>query len=57
MSSKQPPVPPANRSDKGPQGKPAAAPGKELPPVEENPEERGRHANLKQNIGAMQKVR
>lgn len=50
--SKQPPIPPANRSDKGP-GEPGHA-GKQAPQRlagehPDNPGQQGRQANIKQN--------
>jgi hypothetical protein len=50
MPSKMPPVPPANRSPKGPGAKPATP--KDTQPAEKtakNLEEEGRHGNIKQN--------
>jgi hypothetical protein len=52
MSARPPPVPPANRSNKGPGGTPKAAQkdakaGKR--PVPDNLEEQGRQGNIKQN--------
>lgn len=49
MSKKVLPVPPANRTDKGPGGDKTApvVPAADLQP--QNPEKKGRHANIKQN--------
>jgi hypothetical protein len=50
MTSRPPPVPPANRSDKGPGDAPNvpkdAGPGRQAP---ENLAEQGRQGNVKQN--------
>jgi hypothetical protein len=50
MSTKSPPVPPANRSPKGTGSDPEPAPS-DMPeqPERENLEEQGRYANTKQN--------
>ncbi|MFD1912758.1 hypothetical protein [Halodurantibacterium flavum] len=51
MSSKMPPVPPKNQSDKGP-GDSKTAPGDLTPAIDErdrNTEEQGRQGNIKQN--------
>ncbi len=50
MPTRMPPVPPANRSKKGPGG--AAEPPKDTAPhksVPQNVEEQGRQGNIKQN--------
>ena len=48
--SKAPPVPPANRSPKGPGGNPASRAEKAVSPKQSgNPEEKGQQANVKQN--------
>ena len=50
MSSKMPPVPPANRSRKGPGD--ANAPPKDSTPdkqASQNLDQQGRHGNIKQN--------
>jgi hypothetical protein len=50
MSNRPPPVPPANRSDKGPGDAPEVpkdtAPGRQTPG---NPDQQGQQANTKQN--------
>jgi hypothetical protein len=50
MSSHMPPVPPANRSKKGPGNDPQKAEDTSLKrPHSENPAEQGETANIKQN--------
>ena len=46
--SKMPPVPPKNRSPKGPGGDPSVKPEDQLP-ARENFEQQGRHGNIHQN--------
>ena len=46
--SKMPPVPPENRSKKGPGGGPEV-PAKEQVPDRENFDQQGRHGNIHQN--------
>jgi hypothetical protein len=47
--SKLPPVPPQNRSPKGPGADPAIAPEDRNPDAPENLDEQGRQGNIKQN--------
>jgi hypothetical protein len=50
MASRPPPVPPANRSSKGPGGTPEVPKDtSKRKPVPENIEEQGRQANITQN--------
>jgi hypothetical protein len=49
MTTKKPPVPPANRSPKGPGADPKAPPSDVEHGEAENLEQQGRHGNLKQN--------
>lgn len=45
---KMPPVPPEQRSSKGTGSDPAVEREDKIPP-QENPEQKGRHANIKEN--------
>lgn len=47
--SQMPPVPPANRSPKGPGNKPEVNAEDPAPKARENYAEQGRHGNIKQN--------
>jgi hypothetical protein len=51
MMTKAPPVPPANRSPKGPGGDPDSRADKAVSPKQSasDPDEKGRQANVKQN--------
>lgn len=49
MTSKSPPIPPANRSDKGPGGRKHTAPTKPATEVPTDPDKQGQQANTKIN--------
>jgi len=49
MTNKMPPVPPANRSPKGPGADPDTKPSDGVAPPRENLSEQGRQGNIHQN--------